>query len=264
MCEDKKRIIEIFNQNVRGKKADLSNSNKKHDGNKGHWLEDQMGSTRDSSNKPDLFGYEMKTSGTSGKISFGDWSADEYIFLHGRSKLKNIHNTNKDYRIKKDIFIQIFGKSNTEKGGRYSWSGVPSPTYYNQRNTYGQILTIDNENNILITYDYSEDKRPDKATIVPKNMQKNNLILAKWKYASIKQRVEDKFNQNGWFTCQTDTNGYYTSIHFGKPINLETWIDLFKHHKVIFDSGMKQKESRNYSIWRSSTATWDSLIIDSY
>ncbi len=262
MPKAKKEIINTFYQNVKGKKADTGKSNPNHNGNKGHWLEDQMGSKRDANNDPDLYGYEMKTSKIAGKISFGDWMADEYIFPHGRPK--KINDTNRAYSITKDDFLQIFGKSNPNKGGRYSWSGEPSPTYYKKINNFGQMLSIDNDNNIVILYSYSKDKRLNKSTIVPSIMQTDDLILAKWYYASMKEWVENKFNQKGWFSCKIDKEGYYRSIHFGAPLDFDKWIQLFKDGEALFDSGMKQNESRNYSMWRANNLTWDNLIIDSY
>ena len=86
--ENREKIVKLFIDNVKGNIADTSSSNQNHDGKSGHWLEKKMGITHNADNKPDLFGYEMKNETTSGKISFGDWSADEYIFLHGRGKNK--------------------------------------------------------------------------------------------------------------------------------------------------------------------------------
>jgi len=262
MDENKRIIIDKFNKNVRGRREDTTHSNQAHDGKGGHWLEKQMSVIHNPNNKPDLLGYEMKNQTSSGKISFGDWSADEYIFQHGRPKKH--HTTNQNFNITKNEFVQIFGKSNPNKNNRYSWSGIPAPSKYNIMNTYGQVITIDKDNDVIVIYNYSNDKRVNKKSIVPKNMQVEGLVLARWKYQTIKNRLEDKFNQKGWFTCTKDNRGVYNSIHFGKPINYELWISLFKQGLVYFDSGMKENESRNYSIWRSPTVNWNNLIIDSY
>jgi len=262
MNQDKQKIIDLFSNNVKGKKADTLGHNQKHDGKKGHWLEQQMGVKANASNSPDIYGYEMKNQTSSGKITFGDWSADEYIFQHGRPK-KN-HDTNKKYAISKNRFLEIFGKPNEKKKGRVSWSGTPCPTYINQYTPYGQILKIDKNINIVIFYSYSEDKRENKNKIVPIDMQKEDLVLAKWYKDSIKKKLEDKFNQQGWFTCKMDKNEIYTSIHFGNPMNFENWIELLEKGIVFFDSGMYYGNSRNYSQWRASTAFWNSLIVESY
>jgi len=262
MNSNKEKIIELFNSNVKGKKADTSKSNQNHDGKKGHWLEQQMGIEANASNSPDIYGYEMKNQTSSGKITFGDWSADEYIFQHGRPK--KVHKTNENYNISKNRFLEIFGKPNEKKNGRLSWSGTPYPTYINRYTSYGQILKIDVNHDIVICYSYSEDQRDNKNELVPLEMQKENLVLAKWYRDSIKKKLEDKFNQQGWFTCKMDKNGVYNSIHFGKPMNFESWIELLEKGVVFFDSGMYYGNSRNYSQWRASTTFWDSLIIESY
>lgn len=262
MAEEKEKIIEFFYKNVKGKKADTSASNQKHDGKSGHWLERQMGITANGNNAPDLFGYEMKNQTSSGKITFGDWTPDEYIFRNKNSK--KIHDTNKDYNLTRSDFLKIFGKPNPEKEGRFSWSGIPCPNHYNVINTFGQILTIDKDGNIVITYSFSKDTRVDKNNIVPIELQKENLVLAKWNRESIKKKLEKKFNQKGWFTCKTNSNGEYESIHFGEPMNFDGWIKLFKEGIVFFDSGMYEGNSRNYSQWRASSSYWDSLIIESY
>lgn len=260
---NKEKIVKLFIDNVKGKASDTSSSNQKHDGRNGHWLEIQMGIAHNADNKPDLLGYEMKNETTSGKISFGDWSADEYIFLHGRGRNKS-NSINAAYNITRNQFLEIFGKPNSEKENRLSWSGTPCPTYYGDITTFGQELTIDRNDNIVILYHYSKDQRTNKFSIVPKIMQCENLILARWNRNTLKRKLEDKFNQNGWFTVSTDNAGKYERIHFGEPMNYESWIKLFKERKVFFDSGMYQGNIRPYSQWRATTGVWYSLIIDTY
>jgi len=197
-------------------------------------------------NEPDLLGYEMKNQTTSGKITFGDWSADEYIFLHGRGSNK-INSLNRNYQISRDDFFKIFGKPNPLKNNRLSWSGTPCPTYYGDTTTFGQSLAMDSDENIIITYNFSNDQRLDKLNIVPINMQVDNLIIAKWNAQSLKVKLERKFNQNGWFTCTKNSNGVYNNISFGSPMSYSSWIQLFKNRIVFFDSGMYQGNVRPYS-----------------
>lgn len=260
---NKQIIIDRFNQNVRGKKANTLNSNQKHDGKQGHWLETQMEIQHNGDNQPDLLGYEMKNQTTSGKITFGDWSADEYIYLHGRGANK-INSINRDFQITRDDFFKIFGKPNPLKDNRLSWSGIPCPTYFGDTTTFGQSLMMDNNENIIIVYSFSKDRRIDKTSLVPRNMQMDNLIIARWKHEVLKNKVENKFNQNGWFTCTTDSYGVYNQISFGSAMNYESWIELFKQRVVFFDSGMYQGNVRPYSQWRASTGFWHSLITDSH
>lgn len=256
----KEKIVKLFNNNVRDKIPNVKSSNSKHSGKYGHWLEAQMGIARNSDNKPDLLGYEMKNKTTSGKISFGDWSADEYIFISDSP----INDINKKFQFSKKDFLKTFGKANPNKGGRYSWSGIPCPTYYNQTSEYGQKLTIDSSDNVVIIYNYLDDKRKDKETLVPIEMQKENLILVRWKKETLKKKLEDKFNQNGWFTCSTDKTRKYNGIHFGEPMNFDSWIKLFKDRKIFFDSGMYDGNIRPYSMWRATTGVWNNLITESY
>ena len=259
----KQEIIRIFNENVKGKTPDTSGYHKKHAGKEGHWLETKMGIAHNGDNEPDLLGYEMKNQTTSGKITFGDWTANEYIFLHGRGKNK-VNSINKEFQLIRGDFLNIFGKPNERKNNRHSWSGTPCPTYYDDKTTFGQHLTMDQDDNILIVYNFSDDQRADKSTIVPKNMQRDGLILARWEKQSLKEKLEKKFNQNGWFTCLKDENNKYSKICFGDPMNYESWIELFKQKVVFFDSGMYAGNNRPYSMWRATTGYWHSLIKDSY
>ena len=109
VSEEQQIIIDMFMNNVYGKIAMTSGFNSRHDGKGGHWLEIQMGKKPDGKNEADLFGYEMKNDTTS-KTTFGDWSADYYIFKDDR------------YNITRNDFLRIFGHPNPLKKGRHSWS----------------------------------------------------------------------------------------------------------------------------------------------
>ncbi len=95
-------------------------------------------------------------------------------------------------------------------------------------------------------------------------MQKKNLLIARWDVNSIKKKLEDKFNINGWFRCMKDTDGVYNKIVFGEPVNFDNWIVGVKTGEVFFDSGMYQGNARNYSQWRANNSYWDNLITSSY
>ncbi len=252
----KKRIIELFNKKVKGKKPDSSKSNKKHDGKDGHWLEKQMGITHNAENLPDLDGFEMKNN-TTNKTSFGDWSASYYIFKDEKYFFED------KTLINRDKFMIIFGAPNPKKDNRYSWSGKPTPKI-NNYNSFGQKLCIDKQNNIVAIYSFNEDKRINKKEIVPKNMQKNNLVIAKWSAEMMKKRVENKFNMLGWFKCLKNREEIYSKIVFGAPINFETWIEGVKKGLIYFDSGMHHGNIRPYSQWRADNKYWNSLIIETY
>jgi hypothetical protein len=247
----KQQIIDLFNCNVRGHRPDTTTYNQAHDGKSGHWLERQMGVKANSSNSPDLLGFEMKND-TATKTTFGDWSASYYIFQKSSK-----------FKISRKDFLRIFGKPNLEKNGRHSWSGEPCPNI--QRvNAFGQQLIIDEFNNIHAKYYYSKDSRSLKSTIVPVDLQVEGLTIARWDAVKMKKKVEDKFNQMGWFKCKKDSTGAYTKIVFGAPINFEKWISLVKSGDVFFDSGMYDGNSRNYSHWRALNLLWDKLVISQH
>lgn len=269
METSKEKIIRIFRANVKGKKADTSNMNKRHDGRKGHWLEAQFEIHANASNSADILGYELKNQ-TSSKTTFGDWSANRYIFKTG--EYQSLFKGKAQFE-RQDSFCCIFGKPNPDKDGRCSWSGSPSPTIHGYNN-FGQILVIEGNLDITARYSFSKDNRPNKNEIVPKELQQENLILAHWfgqtspskKRADkcLKSKLEDKFDELGWFTCKTDSNGVYNEICFGGPFNYNSWIELVREGIVFFDSGMYQGNKRPYSQWRANNKYWDSLIIERY
>lgn len=265
----KEKIIDLFNKNVKGKKPDVTGKNVRHDGRQGHWLEQQFGITANADNEADLWGYELKNQTTS-KTTFGDWSANRYVFTNPQySKL--FHGSTKHE--KQDSFVRIFGKPNAEKNGRCSWSGSPCPKI-NEYNDFGQILKIDNNNDIVALYSYSKDKKINKSAIVPRELQIDNLEIARWFGETspssrrtdkcLKAKLEDKFNDKGWFTCKMNSEGIYYKICFGKPMNYDEWIRLVKTGIVFFDSGMYEGNVRPYSQWRANNNFWDSLIIEEY
>jgi len=248
MDKDKKKIIKLFKDKVKGKRPDTTKANTKHSGKEGHWLEKQMGISQNADNAPDLYDYEMKNN-TRNKTTFGDWSADFYIWK------------NKKFNITKDDFLRFFGKPNEAKNGRFSWSGEPCPTIKGF-NKFGQRLLVDKNKNIVIEYNYTKDTRGDKANIVPVAMQIKKLKLAQWDVDSIREKVENKFNKKGWFKCIKDSEGLYSGIVFGAPITFENWIEAVKKGDIFFDSGMYQGNARNYSQWRATNAYWDNLVTD--
>jgi len=248
--EIKQKIIKLFNERVKGRVPDTSFSNVRHDGKGGHWLETQMGIAHNASNSPDLYGFEMKNDTTS-KTTFGDWSADSYIFREAK------------YGIDRDQFIKIFGAPNPNKNNRYSWSGKPIPKI-GSYNSFGQILRIDKDKNISAVYSFTKDERPHKRNIIPKSMQRENLVIAQWSAGMMKKRVEEKFNKLGWFKCLKNRNGIYSEIVFGSRMTFDFWIDEVRRGKIFFDSGMYQGNKRPYSQWRADNKYWDSLITDRY
>lgn len=67
----------------------------------------------------------------------------------------------------------------SNKDGRFSWSGTSCPKL-NKYNELGQIIKIEENNDIVVRYSYSKDKRENKSNIVPIQLQIENLVLARW------------------------------------------------------------------------------------
>lgn len=263
----KEQIIQIFRDKVKGKKPDVHNSNPRHDGKRGNWLERQFGVTANGRNAPDILGYELKCD-TVSKTTFGDWSANEYIY--NRTDLSNVFlGLNKLQ--KRDSFLKIFGKNHINNPERYSWSGEPCPRI-DCYNSFGQILEITPTKDIIALYSFSKDERKKKAVIVPVELQREDILLARWyglcsptiRQKTLKKKFEDKFNCNGWFTCKTDIEGFYNKICFGNPLNYGDFLMLLKNGSAFFDSGMYTGNGRPYSQWRMKNQAWDNLIIETY
>ena len=163
----------------------------------------------------------------------------------------------------RDEFLHCFGKSNIKKSGRFSWSGEPSPKI-DIYNRYGQILNVDDNDNIIVYYYFSEDRRNNKFAIIPPELQVDGVEIAIWSRDIIKKKLEDKFNQNGWFKCYKDHDGYYTHIGFGPKIPFEHWIQWVREGVVFFDSGMYEGNRRPYAQWRANNVFWDGLVEEYY
>ena len=258
--DDKKYIIELFNKNVKGIEIILDDKNKNHCGKEGHWLEEKMNIKHNSKNEPDINGYEMKK--YSNKITLGDFSASEYAFSgkNKRNIINKINNWSDDIKISRTEFIQYFGNKNINKNNRYSWSGSCVPTYDNW-NDNGQNLLILENNDIVIYYSYSKDKRPDKNNF-PLFLHNDDIVIAIWKEEKLKNNINNKFNKKGFFICKKNGNTY-DKICFGKPFNFEYFIESIKNKKIIFDSGMYEGNNRNYSQFRG-LCFWDELIFEEY
>jgi hypothetical protein len=257
----KQQIVEIFNQNVKGVDILLDGKNSKHCGKEGHWLETQMGIKHNAKNEPDLYGYEMKKS--SSKITLGDFSASEYAFSkkNKRTNINHYNNWNDDNKLERSDFTKIFGNPNSAKNNRYSWSGSCIPIY-NKWNANGQILTINENNDIVIIYSFSNDTRSIKEDF-PTFLKNDNIIIALWKSEKMKPHINNKFNNKGFFICKK-TGTTYEKICFGSPFNYDYFIECIKNKKIIFDSGMYDGNNRNYSHFRAPASFWNELIIEEY
>lgn len=252
ISDEERKIIDLFQKNVYGKKPNTDASNQGHDGKGGHWLERQMGIVANANNQPDLFGYEMKNN-TTNKTTFGDWSASYRIFRDKEANLSQID------------FVRIFGQPNLDRSDRrHSWSGKPIPTVNRPSPYNGSIMLIDDNQNISIIYNYSNDPRSNKAQIVPTRFQVENLILVRWTREELQKKLLNKFGQHGWFKCSKNKDGEYCSISFGAPMTYENWIERVRQGIIYFDSGMREDSDKPYASWRASNKYWNSLITHTY
>ena len=258
---DKQRIITVFNKCVKGVEICLEGQHVDHCGKEGHWLETQMGITHNSKNEPDVRGFELKKDAP--KITLGDFSASEYAFSgkNKRNSINTLNNWPDDFILSRSEFIKIFGNPNPRKGNRYSWSGRCVPTY-NHWNFNGQMLTINERNDIIIYYSFSNDTRSVKIDF-PLFLQNDNIVIALWKSSKMKPHIENKFDKNGFFLCKK-IGSTYGKICFGKAFNFDYFIECIKNKKIIFDSGMYDGNSRNYSQFRGTSCFWNELIIEEY
>jgi hypothetical protein len=260
---DKEIIIDLFRNNVKGVEICTEGQNINHCGKEGHWLETKMGIKHNAKNEPDILGYEMKKS--SSKTTLGDFSASEYAFS-GKNKRNSINNfnnwTDEEMKITRSEFIRTFGNPNENKNNRCSWSGSCVPTY-DSWNPNGQMLSINDQNDIIVYYSYSKDTRSKKDEF-PFFLKNDNIVIALWKCEKMKPHIENKFNKKGFFMCKKIGNRY-EQICFGKSFNFDHFIECIKNKKIIFDSGMYDGNTRNYSQFRGTgSGFWNELITEEY
>ncbi len=183
-------------------------------------------------------------------------------FQKKKENIEKINNWEKNnFNITRTEFIKYFGVPNLLKNNRYSWSGKCVPKY-GVWNCCGQKLCFNNNLDLCIFYSFEKDKRCEKYTY-PKFIQ-NNIIIAIWNKNKLENNINKKFNKNGFFICKK-INNKYEKILFGKPFDFNYFVDNIKNKNIIFDSGMYEDNSRNYSQFRSSVNNfWNYLIIEEY
>ena len=260
ILSDKQLVLELFNTNVKGVEINIESQNPSHCGREGTWLEKKMGIKPNSKNEPDIYGYEMKK--FSNKITLGDFSASEYLFSgnYKRNTINLLNGFTDEFKLSRREFIKTFGSPNPLKNNRYSWSGSCVPKY-NKWSPNGQILTIKENNDIIIYYSFSNDTREVKSSFID-ILKRDNITIAIWKAEKMKNHIDNKFNKKGFFICKK-TENKYDKICFGRPFDFDFFIDCIKNNKIIFDSGMYEGNSRNYSHFRGSSF-WEELITDEY
>ena len=266
----KQEIKNIFNEKIRGEKPIFKGKGKKHAGWKGHWLEKQFGVVANNKNKADYKGFEIKDS-TGKKTTFGDWSADEYIFFshvkcENQPAKASVCPKCKNSQLNRDKeFLRIFGTPNPKKENRYSWSGSVFPRV-GETNFYGQTLEISDDGEVKAIYSFSKDKREDKASLMPSNLKIDYVELARWRAGTLKKKVEKKFGSYGWVKGIRPDKGHgiYTAVQFGGPVNFDDWLECLRKGIIFLDSGMYETNKRKYSQWRADNSYWDERVEETY
>ena len=243
---NKLKIIDMFNKNVKNKKINLNIYNSNHCGKEGHWLENAMGIKANSKNEPDIHDYEMKKYAK--VITFIDKVPSKKIFLGNIIKPKND-------TLNKLNFWKMFGsKKTTDNITLGGW-------HINRYDNNGQIMIIDKDNNIIIQYNYNEDKRINKLDIIDNFYKLENKIILQWDMIDIKNTIDNKYNKNGFFICKKDKKtNTYNRICFGKSFTFEEWIDDLKKGKIYFD-GYSKCDGRWRGQFRAKNTYWDSLLL---
>lgn len=259
---DKDKIIDIFNDKIRNKT--IPQNKTKHDGYIGNWVENQFGIKANSKNEPDIFGYELKKD--SKKITFGDFSASEYLFTDIHSELDKLNKnivTLTDFKISRQDYIRLFGTLKIDKG-RHSWSGSCVPRYPTGKyNDHGQKLVVTDDNDIVMYYSYKHVKNNTK--YIPYKLQTGEIAVAIWKHEKMSKHINQKFNQKGFIILGLNsTKTTFTKISFAKPLDYTTFIKHFKKGNIFFDSGMYEDNNRNYSQFRAHSDFWKKQIIAEY
>lgn len=259
--ENKQIIIDTFMKNVKGKKIIITTTN--HCGQEGHWLETQMGIQHNNKNTPDILGYEMKKYSPS-KITFGDFSASEYLFSKSKDIIEKLNHWEKNKNNITSIeFVKYFGTPNPLKNNRYSWSGKCVPIY-GTWNECGQMMKFNEQLDLCVFYSFEKDTRENKQ-MYPSFIQ-DDIIIAIWLKPKLEQHINNKFNNKGFFICKKENQtNTYEKICFGKPFDFNYFVENVKNKNIIFDSGKYEGNSRNYSQFRSSsTQFWNMLIYEEY
>lgn len=159
--------------------------------------------------------------------------------------------------------MKYFGQFNIYKN-RFSWSGSCIPKY-NKWNDNGLILKISQNNDIEIYYSYLKDLRVCKKNFPDFLQTQKEILIVFLNNQKMKTHINQKFNKNGFFMCKKNKNNdTYQKICFGKPFTFEYFINSIKNNKIIFDSGMYNGNSRNYSHFRAHYNFWNDLIIEEY
>ena len=284
--DSKSLIIENFHKNVLGR---FPNDLKKiHKGYKGHWLEVNLGGKIDADGNADLNGFECKIE--SKKVSWGDWGPPYRIFC---DKSYNLFKTGK---IKENMwkFVEIIGvrRNDLKHGTYYSLSGKHMVKYLNDLTSIGLSIE-ENNTDISVFYNFDKDQRESKKLHIPKEFQKNNILIYKWfgkdsnfqifkeskkvidstieiklkgkkAAVSLEERIRRKFGVYGIVVGLHDKYKGFYGLKFLKRISFKDWLSFFKNKDVFYDTALTTSNDRPYNQWRSKKKFMETLVEDIY
>ena len=191
-------------------------------------------------------------------------------------------------------FVEALGvkRNDLEKGIYYSMSGEHVPTYINDSTNIGLSLE-ENNSDISIKYNFDKDLRDSKGLSVPREFQKNNLLIYKWygsdssfktfreniiennlpikvqfegknAAVSLEERIRRKFGIYGIVVGLFDQKRGFYGLKFLKKIVLDDWLGFFKNKDVFYDTGLTTRNKRQYNQWRSNAKFMKTLEEDIY
>lgn len=245
-AKKKKIIVERFNEKVRGNKF-KKDKNNNHCGVEGNMLEKEMGVTPNADNRPDLHGYEMKIETI--KTTLIDKAPSVKLLEGNEIKKRDPKN--------KEKFWRTFKRQNSEGVSIGGWK-------LDKWDNDGQILQVDEKNNIIILYNYSHDKRENKNELVSqyyKNDKSHKIIC--WDKIDMERCINNKWNHNGFFICKKNKSGIYDKICFGNKFGFDYFIEQVKKKNIEFD-GYSKLGGRWRGVFRSSSKWFYTHIIEEY
>lgn len=251
----RKMIEDTFARNVKGEA--FNSENRAHHGEDGHRIEDRFGVKRNATNGPDVHGYELKKQGRN-KTTLGDFSASEYAFSKNQKHL----DPNLPPMTRSDFF-KNFGHKNPKKNDRGSYSGSCTPTYVGKTSRRGQTLRILENGDLAVFYNHSADTDINKSNIHPFFKTGEDIMIIIWKAAKLREKVENKFNRNGFAMVIPDSDNRCSALKIGRPFTYEEFLGFLRAGHIFFDSGMVDGNSRNYSHFRGTQkGFWGKLIVN--
>lgn len=258
-------IVSIFRNKIKNKRPSVLDFDIDNRINK-HWLEQKFGLNYNGECICSDVGYELKIESEK-MINFGDWTPNYYIYNQTDYLEIFPGNTPAERRVS---FLLMFA-GDFDRNNRYYWNGE-NCIQTKCSNYCGLILRVEDNSDVSIIYNFSEDKRINKYEVVDFRLQKENVILAQWfgrkntkvkrngifNGRSLQSRFEDKYEGKGFCVVKSDHQGYYRSIKFGYKLTFRDWVQQVEEGNVIYSCEMNAENHRTYARWESANNIyWD-------